>query len=100
VDEVALGVSRDLLGAEICCTAEGCRTVRSRAACQVAGGYPVYYRLDGANAEAGGAHGIAVSDDGTLYFVGGSGVRVLPPGGAVRDLGSIGGFTVGLGVDH
>src|SRR5262249_18013572 len=37
VEEAAIGLSRDLSGAEICCTAEGCRSVRSRASCRAAG---------------------------------------------------------------
>jgi hypothetical protein len=66
--EAALGIARDLYGAEVCCDAVACRTVRSRAACRRASGHPVYYRMDVlAGVPAGFPHGIAVASDGTVY---------------------------------
>jgi hypothetical protein len=101
LEEAMLGTSRDLHGATVCCTSGGCGTIRSRAGCVAAGGYPVHYRLDAVDetVATGGAHGLAVGDDGTHYFPGAGGLMALPPGGPVREVGPLSGFTVGIAVD-
>jgi sugar lactone lactonase YvrE len=101
VEEAALGTSRDLHGAAICCTSAGCPMILSRAGCAAAGGHPVHYRLDAVDetVTTEGMHGIAVGDDGTLYLPGVSTLMALPPGGPIRDAGPLAGFTIGLAVD-
>jgi len=100
VEEAALGASRDLYGADVCCTADGCATVRSRAACRIAGGVPMYYRVDEVPGAGGaGAHGLAVTDDGTLFFPDGTDITVLPPGGTPRRVASTD-FVAGVAADQ
>jgi hypothetical protein len=91
ISEAALGVARDLFGAELCCDDAGCRTVRSRRSCRAAGGHPVFHRVDLLpGAPAGFPHGMAVASDGTVYVPDRiyGGIWTVPPGGTpvIEDL--------------
>jgi serine/threonine-protein kinase len=85
VEETALAVTRELFGANVCCTAEGCHVVRTRASCRRAGGTPVYFENRPFTVEVSRppyfAHGLDVAADGTLYVAGDSVVRVPDPSG-------------------
>ena len=102
VEEAALGVGRDVLGADVCCTPEGCGTVRTRAACRRAGGHPVYFRVDPVDdaVHGGSAHGVALGRDGSVFFpYAGLSIMALSPGGESRMIGSTDGGTSGLVLD-
>jgi hypothetical protein len=86
VDEAALAVGRDLFGANLCCTAEGCRFVRTRASCRRIGGIPGYYEnrpfAIQSSPQPSGPHGLDVGADGALYVVSSDSViRIEDPSG-------------------
>lgn len=102
VEDAALGVIRTLYGAELCCTAEGCRAVRSRAACRRAGGGLAYYQLDSVDVgSVGSPHGIAVTADGSIYLgdTGNARVVVRGPDGSVGVVGLTSDLPFGVAVD-
>src|SRR6185295_16669791 len=43
VEETGLAIARDLFGANLCCTDEGCGFVRTRTSCRRSNGTPVYF---------------------------------------------------------
>jgi len=105
VEEAALDVARALYGAEICCTSEGCRSVRSRIACRRAGGAPALYLVDSFDAGLQlqcCSHGIAVGADGTIYSGDTEGKRVVArsPTGVPSVVGTTPGYPFGVAVDQ
>lgn len=89
--EAALDVARALFGAEVCCTDAGCGTVRSRAACALASGVPMHYRIDSLGVDSVlGAHGIAVDSDGTVLLPNRDAgtLHAIQPDGAVEVVGA------------
>jgi sugar lactone lactonase YvrE len=104
IEEASLAMGRDLIGANLCCASDGCRTVRTRSACHDTGGSPAYYRLDAlAAGETCGAHGLTVGGDGTVYLATSCGeVRTVSPTGMVGTLADTFPYYFGTGValDH
>jgi sugar lactone lactonase YvrE len=99
-NEGALGVARDLFGANLCCVGTSCTSVATRFACRRDGGVPARYRITTlAATDSGNAHGIATGPDGSLYLTYGGTVRRVTPSGAVSTVASPGGFMRGVAVD-
>ena len=101
-NEGALGVARDLFGANLCCIGGTCNSVLTRYACRRDGGTPARYRITTLTATgSGNAHGIATGSDGSLYlehhFQGG--VLRVTPGGTVTTVANTPGFRRGVAVD-
>src|SRR5262249_31546800 len=101
-NEGALGVARDLFGANLCCVGGNCNQVLTRYACSRDGGTPMRYRITTMTAtDSGHAHGIATRADGSLYmgYTLDSTVRRVTPGGSVSTVASTIGFVRGVAVD-
>ena len=99
-NEGALGVARDLFGANLCCVGGSCTGVSTRYACRRDGGLPARYRITTlAATDSGNAHGIATGPDGSLYLTYGGSVRRVTPGGVVSTVATPGGFMRGVAVD-
>ena len=101
-NEGALGVARELFGANLCCVGGACNAVRTRYACRRDGGTPARYRITTlAATDSGNAHGIATGPDGSLYLTHHSSgtIRRVTPGGAVSTVANTPGFVRGVTVD-
>jgi sugar lactone lactonase YvrE len=101
-NEGALGVARDLFGANLCCIGPTCSSVLTRYACRRDGGTPARYRISTlAASDSGNAHGIATGLDGSLYMThhNSGTIRRVAPGGVVSTIASTTGFQRGIAVD-
>jgi sugar lactone lactonase YvrE len=101
-NEGALGVARDLFGANLCCIGGTCNKVLTRYACRRAGGTPMRYRITTMTAtDSANAHGIATGPDSSLYlgYYFNSTVRRVTPAGMVSTAANTIGFVRGVAVD-
>jgi hypothetical protein len=99
-EEAALGVARDLYGANLCCIGGMCKSILTRFVCREAGGTPVRYHVDSLRLTApiSAPHGIQVGPDGFLYLIDTSIKKVNRDTGRVTVLANPG-WGTGVAID-
>lgn len=67
LQDAALTVARELYGANVCCVGDDCGLLRTRRACQRAGGEPAYYGVATIPQSIFSPHALGMAADGTVY---------------------------------